>query len=145
MVSCWLLALLSISAADGLRGGAIAGGSLVLKSGAQSQRSEPVTPRAVVVLRGGGARRLRTHSTALSLSLSLHPRLRLRLSPSLRPILSSAQASASASASASAPASTEPGIATQWARYLQALEEKLTRTPKDLRRVRTGYAYEPPA
>ena len=141
MVSCWFLALLSLSAADGLRGGAIAGGSLGLKSGAQSQRSEPVTPRAVVVLRGGGAQRLRTHSTALSLGLSLHPRLRLRLSPNIRPILSSAQASASASA----PASTEPGIATQWARYLQALEEKLTRTPKDLRRVRTGYAYEPPA
>ena len=73
MVSSWLLALLSLSAADGLRGGAMAGGPL-LKSGAQSQRSEPVTPRAVVVLRGGGARRLRTHSTALSLSLSLHPR-----------------------------------------------------------------------
>ena len=91
MVSSWLLALLSLSAADGLRGGAMAGGPL-LKSGAQSQRSEPVTPRAVVVLRGGGARRLRTHSTALSLSLSLRPTLRLRLSPSLRPILSSAQA-----------------------------------------------------
>ena len=59
MVSSWLLALLSLSAADGLRGGAMAGGPL-LKSGAQSQRSEPVTPRAVVVLRGGGARRLRT-------------------------------------------------------------------------------------
>ena len=73
MPSSWLLALLSLSAADGLRGGAMAGGPL-LKSGAQSQRSEPVTPRAVVVLRGGGARRLRTHSTALSLSLSLHPR-----------------------------------------------------------------------
>ena len=47
------------TAAPQLRGGAMAGGPL-LKSGAQSQRSEPVTPRAVVVLRGGGARRLRT-------------------------------------------------------------------------------------
>ena len=60
MVSSWFLALLSLSAADGLRGGAMAGGPL-LKSGAQSKRSEPVTPRAVVVLRGGGARQLRTH------------------------------------------------------------------------------------
>ena len=74
MPSSWLLALLSLSAADGLRGGAMAGGPL-LKSGAQSQRSEPVTPRAVVVLRGGGARSwCCAHSTALSLSLSLHPR-----------------------------------------------------------------------
>ena len=49
--SC-LIALLLLSAADALRGGggAITGGSLVLKSGTQ-----PVTPRSVVVLRGGGA------------------------------------------------------------------------------------------
>ena len=66
--SSWLLALLSLSAADALRGGggAMAGGSLVLKSGAQSQHTQPVTPRSVVVLRGGGA-----YSAALSLSLSL--------------------------------------------------------------------------
>ena len=65
--SSWLLALLSLSAADALRGGggAMAGG-LVLKSGAQSQHTQPVTPRSVVVLRGGGA-----YSAALSLSLSL--------------------------------------------------------------------------
>ena len=51
--SC-LLALLSLSAADALRGGggAMAGGALALKSGAQSQRSASVTPRSVVVLRG---------------------------------------------------------------------------------------------
>ena len=55
--SSLLLALLSLSAADALRGGggAMAGGSLVLKSGAQSQHTQPVTPRSVVVLRGGGA------------------------------------------------------------------------------------------
>ena len=88
MPSSWLLALLSLSAADGLRGGAMAGGPL-LKSGAQSQCTKPVTPRAVVVLRGGGSQRPRTHSTVLtvlSLNLSLHPRLRLSLRPSLRPI-----------------------------------------------------------
>ena len=94
MVSSWLLALLSLSAADGLRGGAMAGGPL-LKSGAQSQCAKPVTPRAVVVLRGGGARRLR----------SLHcPEPEPEPTPTLRLY--------------------EPGIATQWARYLQALEEK---------------------
>ena len=66
--SSLLLPLLSLSAADALRGGggAMAGGSLVLKRGAQSQHIQPVTPRSVVVLRGGGA-----YSAALSLSLSL--------------------------------------------------------------------------
>ena len=51
--SC-LLALLSLSAADALRGGggAMTGGALALKSGAQSQRAASVTPRSVVVLRG---------------------------------------------------------------------------------------------
>ena len=51
--SWWLLALLSLSAADALRsgGGAMNGGSRVaLKSGAQIQRTQLVTPRSVVVL-----------------------------------------------------------------------------------------------
>ena len=49
----WLLALLALSAVDALRGGggAMTGGSRVaLKSGAQSQLTQPVTPRSVVVL-----------------------------------------------------------------------------------------------
>ena len=56
--SSWLLALLWLSAADALRGGggATTGGSRVaLESGAQSQRTQPVTPRSVVVLHAAAA------------------------------------------------------------------------------------------
>ena len=56
--SSWLLALLSLSAADALRGGsgAMTGGSrAALKSGAQSQHTQPVTPRSVVVLHAAAA------------------------------------------------------------------------------------------
>ena len=55
--SAWLLALLSLFAADALRGGggARTGASRVaLKSGAQSQRMQPATPRSVVVLHAVG-------------------------------------------------------------------------------------------
>eukprot|EP00964_Phaeocystis_antarctica_P038409 scaffold21976_cov56-Phaeocystis_antarctica.AAC.8 len=58
MPSSWLLALLWLSAADALRGGggAMTGGSrAALKSGAQSQRTQPVTPRSVVVLHAAAA------------------------------------------------------------------------------------------
>ena len=58
MPSSWLLALLSLSAADALRsgGGAMTGGSrAALKSGAQRQHTQPVTPRSVVVLHASAA------------------------------------------------------------------------------------------
>ena len=58
MPSLWLLALLSLSAADALRsgGGAMTGVSrAALKSGAQRQRTQPVTPRSVVVLHASAA------------------------------------------------------------------------------------------
>ena len=91
----WLLAVAVLSlSAEPVRGGAMAGGSLVSLVLNEQEPFLPVTSRAVSMLRGGGARRLRTHPTALSLSLSLHLRLRLSLSPGLRLILSSAQTSA---------------------------------------------------
>ena len=55
--SAWLLALLSLSAADALRdcGGAMTGGSRVAhKSGALSQHTQLVTPRSAVVLHAAG-------------------------------------------------------------------------------------------
>eukprot|EP00964_Phaeocystis_antarctica_P041866 scaffold23972_cov60-Phaeocystis_antarctica.AAC.3 len=57
-LSSCLLALLSLSAADALccGGGAMTGGSrAALKSGAQSQRTQPVTPRSAVVLHAAAA------------------------------------------------------------------------------------------
>ena len=77
-LASWLLALLWLSAADALRGGggAMTGGSrAALKSGAQSQRTQPVTPRSVVVL----------HASVLNLAPPVPHTSRVGLSAAKRP------------------------------------------------------------